>query len=233
MERRNDRFRACLDRLDHRDGGRLARRLAEFRNISTRHEGAPGASDHDGGDARIARRPQYQVEKPDPDLVFHGIDRRIIDRDDGNVAVGSHAHKFRHARRSPYSWLRVPNVGVRNGKCEQARFAPSARCGELLPAERARGQQFVADAVLWLDTSEAAASDDLARTVSYAEIAARIAEIIAGEPVALIETLAQRIAAACLAYDQVQQAEVTVHKPDAPVGVPVRDVSVTIRRGRA
>lgn len=102
----------------------------------------------------------------------------------------------------------------------------------VLPAERARGQQFVADAVLWLDTSEAAASDDLARTVSYAEVAARIAEIIAGEPVALIETLAQRLAAACLAYDQVQQAEVTVHKPDAPVGVPVRDVSVTIRRGR-
>lgn len=103
----------------------------------------------------------------------------------------------------------------------------------VLPAERARGQQFVADAVLWLDTRQAAASDSLARTVDYSELAGRIAEIISGEPVALIETLAQRLTAACLAYDQVQEAEVTVHKPDAPVGVPVGDVSVTIRRGRA
>jgi 7,8-dihydroneopterin aldolase/epimerase/oxygenase len=103
----------------------------------------------------------------------------------------------------------------------------------VLPAERARGQRFVADAVLWLDTKAAAASDDLARTVNYAAVAGRIAEVIAGEPVALIETLAQRLAAACLAFDQVQEAEITVHKPDAPVGVPVRDVSVTIRRGRA
>jgi 7,8-dihydroneopterin aldolase/epimerase/oxygenase len=103
----------------------------------------------------------------------------------------------------------------------------------VLPAERARGQRFVADVVLWLDTREAAASDDLARTVNYAAVAGRIAEVIAGEPVALIETLAQRLAAACLAFDQVQEAEITVHKPDAPVGVPVRDVSVTIRRGRA
>lgn len=102
----------------------------------------------------------------------------------------------------------------------------------VLPAERARGQRFVADAVLWLDTREAAASDDLARTVNYAAVAGRIAEVIAGEPVALIETLAQRLAAACLAFDQVQEAEITVHKPEAPVGVPVSDVSVTIRRGR-
>lgn len=103
----------------------------------------------------------------------------------------------------------------------------------VLAAERAKGQQFVADAVLWLDTRQAAASDDLSRTVSYAEVACRIAEIISGEPVALIETLAQRLATACLAYNQVQEAEITVHKPGAPVGVPVRDVMVTIRRVRA
>jgi 7,8-dihydroneopterin aldolase/epimerase/oxygenase len=102
----------------------------------------------------------------------------------------------------------------------------------VLAAERASGQQFVADAVLWLDTREAAASDDLSRTVNYGELAGRIAEIMSGEPVALIETLAQRLATACLAYDRVQEAEVTVHKPDAPVGVPVQDVSVTIRRVR-
>ncbi len=100
------------------------------------------------------------------------------------------------------------------------------------PAERAQGQEFVADAVLWLDTSAAAASDDLSRTVDYGALAGRLAGIISGEPVDLIETLAQRLATACLSDERVLHAEVTVHKPDAPVGVPVRDVSVTIRRSR-
>ena len=102
----------------------------------------------------------------------------------------------------------------------------------VLPAERAQGQEFVADAVLWFDTSPAAAADDLALSIDYAALAGRLADILSGEPVALIETLAQRLAAACLADERVQHAEITVHKPDAPVGVPVRDVSVTIRRSR-
>jgi 7,8-dihydroneopterin aldolase/epimerase/oxygenase len=102
----------------------------------------------------------------------------------------------------------------------------------VLPAEREEGQEFVADAVLWFDTSPAAAADDLSMTVDYGALASRLAEIISGEPVALIETLAQRLAAACLADERVQHAEITVHKPDAPVGVPTSDVSVTIRRSR-
>jgi 7,8-dihydroneopterin aldolase/epimerase/oxygenase len=102
----------------------------------------------------------------------------------------------------------------------------------VLPAEREAGQEFVVDAVIWLDTSAAAASDDLAATVNYAALAGRLAGIISGEPVDLIETLAQRLAAACLDDARVRQAEVTVHKPSAPVGVTVTDVSVTIRRSR-
>ena len=102
----------------------------------------------------------------------------------------------------------------------------------VLPTEREQGQEFIADAVLWLDTGPAAAADDLSRTVDYAALAGRLAEIISGEPVALIETLAQRLAIACLADAKVSHAEITVHKPDAPVGVPVADISVTIRRSR-
>lgn len=102
----------------------------------------------------------------------------------------------------------------------------------VLPAERERGQEFVVDAVLYLDTSAAAGADDLSLTVDYGSLSGKLAEIIAGEPVALIETLAGRLAAACLEQERVQHAEITVHKPHAPVGVPVRDVSVTIRRSR-
>ena len=102
----------------------------------------------------------------------------------------------------------------------------------VLPAERERGQVFIIDAVLWLDTSAAAQTDDLSRTVDYGMLASRLAELVAAEPVALLESLAQRLAAACLADEKVQHAEITVHKPQAPVAVPVRDVSVTIRRSR-
>ena len=104
----------------------------------------------------------------------------------------------------------------------------------VLSRERREGQEFVVDAVLWLDTRAAAASDDLSLTVDYGALAARLAAIVSGEPVALIETLADRLAAACLSGSgqAVREVEITVHKPQAPVSVPLRDVTVTIRRGR-
>jgi dihydroneopterin aldolase len=98
--------------------------------------------------------------------------------------------------------------------------------------ERAAGQDFVVDAVLWVDTWAAAASDDLSQTADYSAIARRLAQIAAGEPVALIETLASRLAQACLADSAVQEVQITVHKPHAPVDVAVTDIAVTIRRGR-
>ena len=99
--------------------------------------------------------------------------------------------------------------------------------------ERTTGQDFVVDAVLWLDAAPAAAADDLTLTADYGSVASRLAEIVAGPPVALIETLADRLASACLTDPAVRAAEVTVHKPQAPVGQDVTDVSVTIRRSRA
>jgi len=102
----------------------------------------------------------------------------------------------------------------------------------VLPMERANGQEFVVDALLWLDTAGAAAADDLSLTVDYGALTSRLAEIVSGEPVALIETLAERLAAACLEDGRVNQVEITVHKPEAPVSVRVDDVSVTIRRCR-
>ena len=99
--------------------------------------------------------------------------------------------------------------------------------------ERARGQDFVVDAVLWLDTAPAAGSDDLTLTADYSDVARRLADIVTGPPVALIETLADRLTAACLADPMVREAEVTVHKPQAPVDVELTDISVTIRRSQA
>jgi 7,8-dihydroneopterin aldolase/epimerase/oxygenase len=103
----------------------------------------------------------------------------------------------------------------------------------VLDHERRDGQEFVVDAVLWLDTRPAAAGDDLSLTVDYAAVAGRLAAVVSGEPVALIETLAGRLAAACLAAaEAVREVEITVHKPHAPLVQSFGDVTVTIRRSR-
>ena len=99
--------------------------------------------------------------------------------------------------------------------------------------ERERGQVFTVDAVLEVDTTAAAAGDDLDRTVDYAELAVELHAVLTGKAVRLIETLAQRLADACLAHSAVEAVEITVHKPQADLGVPFDDVTVTIRRERA
>jgi dihydroneopterin aldolase len=88
------------------------------------------------------------------------------------------------------------------------------------------------DIDLGVDTRDAAASDDLADTVDYGALAEGVAGVVAGEPVNLLETLAQRIADRCLEEARVSDVEVTVHKPEAPMPVPFGDVTVTIRRAR-
>ncbi|WP_238015508.1 dihydroneopterin aldolase [Dactylosporangium sp. AC04546] len=98
--------------------------------------------------------------------------------------------------------------------------------------ERRDGQDFVIDVVLELDLAPAAASDDVADTVHYGELAEGLAAVVAGEPVDLIETLAQRLADVCLADARVTTAIVTVHKPQAPIPLQFADVAVTIRRSR-
>lgn len=98
--------------------------------------------------------------------------------------------------------------------------------------ERRQGQEFTIDLTLQVPLAAAAASDDVADTVHYGELADRVAAIVAGEPVNLIETLAQRIADAALDDARVAAVTVTVHKPHAPIEQTFADVSVTVRRGR-
>ncbi|WP_268244847.1 dihydroneopterin aldolase [Pilimelia anulata] len=96
--------------------------------------------------------------------------------------------------------------------------------------ERAAGQDFVVDAVLEVDLAAAGRSDALADTVDYGTLADRLAGIVAGPPVDLIETLAARLVDACLADPRVRAATVTVHKPSAPIPLTFADVAVTLRR---
>lgn len=100
--------------------------------------------------------------------------------------------------------------------------------------ERREGQIFAVDACLEVDLRRAAASDRLRDTVSYAEIAAIIEDHITGDPLDLIEALAQRIAVSVLGHDpRIQAATITVHKPSAPMSQDFSDVSIRLRRTRA
>ena len=96
--------------------------------------------------------------------------------------------------------------------------------------ERDRNQRFSADIVMWVET--AGATDDIAATVSYADIADEAMAVLTGTAVDLIETLAETIAARVMGHEGVVGTEVTVHKPDAPIDHPFADVSVTVRAGQ-
>ena len=103
----------------------------------------------------------------------------------------------------------------------------------VLDSERRLGQTFLVDLCVELDTRVAAESDDVTQTVDYGDVARSVLDIVEGEPVALLETLAQRICDAILAHELVQAVDVTVHKPSAPVQAPFDDIAVSIRRTRA
>lgn len=99
--------------------------------------------------------------------------------------------------------------------------------------ERVEGQEFVIDVSVAVDLAAAAASDELDRTVHYGELAEAVVAAVERDPVDLIETVAERVAAVALGFAAVDEVEVTVHKPQAPITVPFGDVAVTIVRGRA
>ncbi len=88
----------------------------------------------------------------------------------------------------------------------------------VLPEEAVLGQPWILDVELRVDIARAAATDELAHTVNYAEVYALCREVVEGQRFALIETLAHRLLTAILeAQPLVRSATVTVHKPHVPI----------------
>ncbi len=73
-------------------------------------------------------------------------------------------------------------------------------------------------------------AEKLDAVVDYARIVASVRQIIDSRHFQLIETLAERIAEACLVDARVLEARITVEKPDILPGC--RSVGVAITRGR-
>ncbi len=101
-----------------------------------------------------------------------------------------------------------------------------------LPGEQLTAQPFEVDVVLTLDLAPAAASDDLADTVDYAALFDLARGIVEGRSFRLLEAMAGAIADAVLATLDVDEVEVAVRKPQAPLPGEFETVEVRLRRRR-
>ncbi len=100
-----------------------------------------------------------------------------------------------------------------------------------LPEENVIGQRFIVDVAMYLDLSEAGIHDDLRASINYAEVYEKVQDIVEGEPFKTIEAVAEEIAAMLhSSYARLKKAEITVHKPGAPIAGIFHDVAVTIQR---
>ncbi|MEY4458643.1 MAG: hypothetical protein RIS25_1236 [Actinomycetota bacterium] len=96
--------------------------------------------------------------------------------------------------------------------------------------ERINGQYFFID--IDARTSFAGAADDIDRTLHYGDMCLAVVAAVETEPVDLIETVAERVAAVVLRMGA-DSVRVEVHKPDAPVPADFQDISVVIDRSRS
>jgi dihydroneopterin aldolase len=97
--------------------------------------------------------------------------------------------------------------------------------------ERTNGQYFFVDIELYANLQNL--EDKLENTINYATIAELVKSEIESNPVNLIETLAERIAKKILKDEsKISRVLVTIHKPNAPVSVKVKDISVTVDKSR-
>jgi 7,8-dihydroneopterin aldolase/epimerase/oxygenase len=97
----------------------------------------------------------------------------------------------------------------------------------VLPEEQKNGQIFIVD--LELNMKLTGLKDKLNKTVNYAEVAKLAEEEITGDPVQLIESLAERIGKLVLKkFSKIKSVRVIVHKPSAPIPVKFTDIAVSI-----
>ena len=112
------------------------------------------------------------------------------------------------------------------------RIAVFGRHG-LLPEEAVLGQRFYISLEAELDLGEAGRTDDVAGTVSYADLTQIAVEIATERRFNLIEALAETIAATILdRFARVAAIAVRIDKPSAPVPAILEGVSIEIRRRR-
>lgn len=103
----------------------------------------------------------------------------------------------------------------------------------VLAEENKLGQKFFVDAELYLDTHLAGNSDDLSKSVSYADVYLAIKQIVENEEYQLLEAICENIAKKVLSdFLLIDSIMVRVRKPEAPVPGIFDYFGVEIRRNR-
>ena len=99
-------------------------------------------------------------------------------------------------------------------------------------AERQLGQKYEIDLELITDLSAAGKTDDLTRTIDYAQVVQLVIEIGAGQSFQLFEALAETIADAVLAQFHIDEVRITVKKLSPPIEPRLDYAGVEIHRKR-
>ncbi|MCM3218075.1 dihydroneopterin aldolase [Niallia taxi] len=95
------------------------------------------------------------------------------------------------------------------------------------------GQRFIIDLEVEADLQQAGTTDNLEYSINYGQLYFDVKEIVEGEPLKLIEAVAEAIAKKMLnSYNRIQSVMVRVIKPDPPIPGHYQSVSVEILRKR-
>lgn len=101
----------------------------------------------------------------------------------------------------------------------------------VLEEETRNGQDFYVNAKLYLDTTNAAVTDDLTKSVHYGEVCEWITKFMQENTYQLIESVAHNTVLAVLnRFPLLRGMELEICKPNAPIPLPFENVSVTIKR---
>lgn len=101
----------------------------------------------------------------------------------------------------------------------------------VFPEENVLGQKFLVSAVLYTDTRRAGRTDDLTASIHYGEVCAFIDRYLREHTFKLLERAAESLAEELLLNTQnLRKVRIEIKKPWAPVGLPLKTVSLSIER---
>lgn len=101
----------------------------------------------------------------------------------------------------------------------------------VFPEENVLGQKFVISATLYTSTRAAGLTDDLTASIHYGEVSQMITRFVQEHTYKLLETVVENLARMLLlTLPSLQKVTLKIEKPWAPVGLPLKTVSVEITR---
>lgn len=102
----------------------------------------------------------------------------------------------------------------------------------VFPEENRLGQKFLVSAILYTDTKKAGRSDELEASIDYGAVSHFITSYMQKNTFKLLEAAAENLAAELLrTVSHLEAVTLKIKKPWAPVGLPLKNVSVEITRG--